>query len=89
MSPKIVILGSCKHEPYEVLAMPNKIPGAWNTDEGYEMASKIFYPAMDKADVILVFGTPGKHTQLDIDYAESIGKTVQYIKLNPKPEVDA
>ena len=75
---KIVILGSCRFEPYEILAVPNKIPRAWNTDKGYEIAKKKFYPAMDEADVILVYAPDGigKHTMKDIDYAHSIGKEV-------------
>ena len=79
---KIVILGSCRFEPYEILAVPNKIPNAWNTDEGYEIACKVFYPAMDNADVILVYAPDGigEHTQKDIDYAYSIGKKVFELK---------
>ena len=79
---KFVILGSCRFEPYEILAVPNKIQNAWNTDKGYEIASKIFYPAMDEADVILVYAPDGigKHTRLDIDYAKSIGKKVFLLK---------
>ena len=79
---KIVILGSCRFGPYEILAVPNKIPNAWNTDKGYAIASKIFYPAIDKANVIIVYAPDGigKHTQLDIDYARSIGKKVYELK---------
>lgn len=79
---KFVMLGSCRFEPYDFLAVPNKIPRAWNTDKGYAIAAKIFYPAMDKADVIIVYAPDGigKHTQLDIDYARSIGKKVYELK---------
>lgn len=76
---KIVILGSCKHAPYEILVVPNKIPGAWNTDLGYEIATRKFYPAIEKADVVLVYtpdGHIGEHTQRDIDYATEKGKTI-------------
>lgn len=75
---KIVILGSCKFEPYEILAMPQKIPNAWNTEKGYKLASKKFYPAMDKADIIIVYAPLGigEHTQKDVDYAKKIGKEV-------------
>lgn len=80
--PKIVILGSCKHEPYEVLAVPDKIPNAWNTEKGYELASKKFYPAIDKADIVFVYAPKGigEHTQRDIDYALSKGKWVVIAK---------
>lgn len=80
--PKIVILGSCRHEPYEVLFMPNKLDGklyAKDQDEAYEEACKVVYPAIEEADVILVYvpeGKIGKHTQLDINYAKKLGKTV-------------
>ena len=77
--PKIVILGSCRHEPYEILAVPNKIPNAWNTEKGYEIASKKFYPAVEKADVVLVYAPDGKigeHTQRDIEYARKQGKPI-------------
>lgn len=80
--PKIVILGSCRHEPYDVLAVPEKVPGLWNTEEGYKIATEKFHPAMDEADVIIVFapdGIIGKHTRMDIDYATGIGKTVYKI----------
>ena len=76
--PKIVILGSCKHEPYEVLAVPDKIPNAWNTEKGYALASKKFYPAIEKADIVLVYAPDGigEHTQRDIDFAMSKGKPI-------------
>lgn len=75
---KFVILGSCRHEPYEILAVPEKVPGLWNTEEGYRIATEKFHPAMDEADVIIVFAPDGvgEHTQMDIDYAIGIGKTV-------------
>lgn len=75
---KFVLLGSCRFDPYEMLAVPNKIPGAWNTEEGYKIAAQKFYPAMDEADVIVVFAPDGigRHTQMDIDYARKIGKIV-------------
>lgn len=87
--PKIVILGSCRHEPYEILAIPNKIPNAWNTEKGYEMASKIFYPAIDKADIVIVFAPDGKigeHTGRDIDYAVAQGKPIFIISPLVKKE---
>lgn len=76
--PKIVILGSCRFEPYEILAVPNKIPGAPNTDEGYKVAIQTFYPAMDEADIVLVYAPDGVgiHTQRDINYAREKGKTI-------------
>ena len=78
--PKIVILGSCRHEPYEVI-VPEKVKGKWNTEEGYQKACEKFYPAIDEADIILVYASDGigEHTNRDIDYAFSKGKHVQII----------
>ena len=79
--PKIVILGSCRFEPYEVLAVPNKVPNAWNTEEGYKIAAQKFYPAIEKADLIICFAPDGvgEHTKRDVEYAESLGKKVHMI----------
>lgn len=76
--PKIVILGSCKYEPYEILAVPNKIKGAWNTEKGYQKAAKIFYPAIEQSDIVIVYAPEeiGEHTQRDMEYAKSQGKPV-------------
>jgi len=79
--PKIVVLGSARYEPYEFLAVPNKIPGAWNTEEGYRIASKKFYPAIDEADEVWVYAPQGigEHTLRDLQYAQSKHKKIRYI----------
>ena len=79
---KIVILGSCRFSPYEMLAVPEKDEELWNTEEGYEKTIKKFHPAMDEADVIIVYTLDGigEHTQRDINYARSIGKKVYELK---------
>ena len=79
--PKIVILGSCKYGPYEILAVPNKIPGAWNTEKGYQIAAKKFYPAIKEADMILVYAPDGigEHTGRDIAEARRQGKEIYII----------
>lgn len=76
-----MILGSCRFEPYEVLAMPNRILGVTNDETGYEKACKIFYPAIDQADLILVYAPDGvgEHTGRDIEYAEKCGKKIVMI----------
>lgn len=76
--PKIVIVGSCRHEPYEILCVPNKIPKAWNTEKGYKLASEKFYPAIENAEEIWIYAPDGigEHTQRDIDYARAKGKTI-------------
>lgn len=83
--PKIVILGSCRFEPYEIVA-PNKIPGAHNTEKGYKIACEKFYPAIEKADVVLVYapdGRIGEHTGRDIVYAWKCGKKVYVLPREP------
>ena len=78
---KITVLGSCAWEPYEILAVPNKIPGAWNTDEGYKIAFEtVFKEAIENCDFVFVYNPTGvgTHTQMDIDYAKKQGKQVIY-----------
>jgi len=80
--PKIVILGSCRYEPYEILFVPKKIPGLWNTEEGYKKASERCYPAIDQADEVWVYvpdGRIGEHTKRDIEYALKRKKTIRII----------
>jgi len=79
---KIVIIGSCRFGPYEILAVPNKIEGAWNTEEGYQIACKKFYPAMDQCDEVWMYvpdGNIGEHTMRDLLYAMEKRKTVRII----------
>ncbi len=79
---KIVILGSCRHSPYEVLAAPKPLSKDYHNETGYHEACKIFYPAIENADVVWVYlpnGKPGEHTQRDLDYARSKGKQIFYI----------
>jgi len=80
--PKIVFLGSCRFEPYEILAVPSSIKGLHSTEKGYQIACKKFYSAIRKADLIFAYIPDGIgiHTQRDIDYAKSIGKEVIYVK---------
>ena len=80
--PKITILGSCRFEPYKILAVPQKIQDRWNTEEGYREACKKFYPAIEQSDIILVYAPDGvgEHTQRDIDYAKKCGKKIVVIK---------
>ena len=81
---KIVILGSCKYEPYLILAVPEKIPGKWNTEEGYIISTEKFYPAINQADEIWVYAPDGvgEHTQRDVDYAKSKKKVIRFIDSN-------
>lgn len=82
--PKIVIVGSCRFAPYEVLIVPNP----WNNhvkklltvnhEQAARLAEKRFHPAIDKCDEVWVYAPDGigKHTQRDIDYARKNGKKI-------------
>ncbi len=74
---KIVIIGSCRFEPYEVLKVPEKNE-KWNTEEGYQEALKEFKPAIDEADIVIIHNPDGigEHTMRDATYAVSKGKHV-------------
>jgi len=84
---KIVILGSCRYAPYEILAVPEKNQ-KWNTEEGYQMATQKFYPAIEQADEVWVYAPAGigEHTQRDIEFAIKTGKTIRIMscKANDK-----
>ncbi len=83
----ITILGSCRFSPYNILAKPDPLNPAYtvsrhhdfNTDEEYENAKKIFFPAIEDSDVVLVFAPDGigEHTQRDLDH--TIKKKIPYI----------
>jgi hypothetical protein len=78
---KIVILGSCRFGPYEILAVPDPIPGLHNTEEGYRKAAEKFYPAIEQADVVWVYAPDGagEHTSRDIAYARKMGKKIMWL----------
>jgi len=84
--PKIVILGSCRFSPYDVLAVPSEISPVWNTEAGYEIAFRRFGPAIKKADIVIVYAPDGigEHTNRDLEYAKSLGKRIHIIR-GPKP----
>jgi len=76
---KIVILGSCRFEPYEVLCVPRKMTDTPHTTEAeYLEATKRFYPAIDEADLVVAYVPDGigKHTLRDMKYAYSKRKKV-------------
>jgi len=84
---KIVILGSCRHSPYEILATPKPTSENYHNEVGYQEACKIFYPAIENADEIWVYAPEGKigeHTQRDIDYARSQGKKILLVSFFPE-----
>jgi hypothetical protein len=79
--PKIVVLGSCRFAPYTILAVPDPIPGAHNTEAGYEIAAAKFYPAIGECDEVWVNAPDGigEHTGRDILYALGRGKPVFFV----------
>jgi len=63
------------------LAVPNKIPGAWNTEEEYKIAFEtVFKEAIEKCDFIFVYNPTGigEHTKRDIEFAKKQGKHIVY-----------
>lgn len=85
--PKIVIIGSCRLGPYEILAMPNLSDAERqlyqkDQEKGYEHGCKKFYPAIDQCDEVWIYipnGTIGEHTMRDLLYALDKKKTVRII----------
>jgi len=79
--PNIVILGSLRFDPY-IVVVPEKTSAEYHNEAGYTKACERIYPAMAKADMIIVWAPDGigEHTQRDIDYARSIGKRVFVLK---------
>lgn len=73
--PKIVILGSLKHHPYEVLYVPHPV------EEGREEALQKCAAAIDRADEVVVYAREGigVHTWQDIYYALQQGKRITVI----------
>jgi hypothetical protein len=86
--PKVVVLGSCRFQPYEFLAVPQKNE-KWNTEEGYKLATKKFYPAIRKADEVWVYAPEGwdklgEHTKRDLAFTADRGKPIFIIlKVHP------
>lgn len=83
--PKIVIVGSCRHEPYEILMMPNKLDGKLydeDHEEAYFQACKRFYPAIAEADIVIAYVPDGigEHTRRDLKHADSLNKRIILIE---------
>jgi len=76
---KIVVLGSCRYEPYDVLIVPRKLHE--DNEVGYDMAKRTFYPNIELCDEVWVYAPDGvgEHTQRDLDYARKHGKKVRFI----------
>lgn len=84
--PKIVIVGKCKFE-YEILAVPKKMLDTPEpTEEGFLLAIKTFYPAIEKCDLVIVYAPDGvsEHMKRDIAYAREKGKPVFFLEQTTK-----
>ena len=83
--PKIVIVGSCKYAPYEILITPNPLDKELyikDHKKAYEEACKVFYPKIDECDEVWIYtpdGIIGEHTKKDIRYANKKGKIVKIL----------
>jgi len=83
---KIVILGSCKVVPYEIIKVPEREfredgTPLWNTEEGYQQAFKKFKRAIEEADEVWIYcSAVGEHTLRDIEYAKKLGKKIKLIE---------
>jgi hypothetical protein len=74
--PTIVVLGSCKFEPYKVLMVPNKMESKLydeDHEKAYHEACKIFYPAIKKTDEVWIYIPDGlgEHTRKDLEFARA------------------
>lgn len=88
MMVKITILGSRRFSPYEVLAKPEPYKPeytienhkAFDDESDYQDACKIFYPAIEESDIIIVFSPDGvgTHTYRDILHARKHHKRIVY-----------
>jgi hypothetical protein len=78
MSPNIVIVGTLSEGDYKV-TYPIRLSEDYHNEKGYQEACKKFYPAIDEADIVVVWGIPGHHTQRDINYAKSKGKNIVFL----------
>jgi len=82
---KIVILGSCRVGPYEIIKVPEKETredgtSLWNTEEGYRKAFEKFKKAIDQADEVWIYmDAVGEHTLRDIEYVKSLGKKTKLV----------
>jgi len=81
---KIVILGSCLFAPYEILFVPNILDKELyekDHEKAYLEATKVVYPAIQQADIVIVYCPDGigEHTQRDLNFAKILGKKVRVI----------
>jgi len=86
---KFVILGSRRFAPYEIPFVPFIMSDTLDEEECFKISIKKSHPAMDEADVVIVYAPDGigVHTQRDIDYALENGKEVfELIPLKAKKE---
>ena len=91
---KIVILGSCRAGPYQIIKVPEKEMGKdgkdlWNTEEGYRQAFEKFKKAIEDADEVWIYcAAVGEHTMRDIEFAKSLGKKIKLVMEDPHIQYD-
>lgn len=93
--PKIVILGSCRYEPYIILLVPNKLDKKMydkDHEKAYENACKVFYPAIEKADEIWIYAPEGieqlgEHTKRDLKFAITKKKKIFIVERDTQEEI--
>ena len=84
---KITILGSVRFSPYDILAKPDPLNpkytvathDAFQTEEEYENACDLFYPAIEASDIVIISAPPdgvGHHTKRDMQHAIDHDKTI-------------
>jgi len=82
--PKIVIVGSCRFAPYQILITPSP----WNShikklmkidhEKAAKLAERRFHPAIRECDEVWVYAPDGigQHTQRDVNYARKHAKKI-------------
>jgi hypothetical protein len=76
--PNIVIIGTLSKGDYKV-TYPVRLSEEYHNEEGYQKATEIFYPAIDEADIVIVYGDFFEHTLRDLKYAYSKGKNIIFV----------
>ena len=61
---------------------PVRLSEEYHNEEGYQKAAEIFYPAIDEADIVIVYGDFYEHTLRDLKYAYAEGKKIIFV--NPE-----
>lgn len=91
---RVVVLGSCRFAPYQITApatisiidqrqaVAYKLRVLGKQKLSQKLAAPIFHSDIDACDEVWVYAPDGigEHTQQDLDYAKSKGRTIRFIK---------